>query len=566
VYPGKQSAYFTSMPMIRKPDFWNVLYPTIETEKSDVISHWAILGILVLIFGVAAWARFSISPVPFFNPDAMGYVGPVLSNAISGEMNQTHYRGFFYPLFLRFLMNSGESLGLVTLVQHLGGLASGLLWWLIWSSWSARLHNGWLRRAIAPMIGLFLLLVYLWSANTIFLEHSIRPESLFPLFALAQVLFTCWSLTLATLGQRFLTAAVGCTFLAIWSGCTAVALRPSWSLAWVGFAFMLLFLIRCVGWKSRSLWSIFAAVLTAILSWKVFVFAAEHAFSWKKESNPSDILAKALVAVHAPQIIDFWTAPARWENLSVENQEFLMRLQQGVEDSRERQHGYHRLGFDPDYIWFRTDILLALPVPWEEHVDYLMSWYRPLLLHAPWLLLPKLQQQFLLATIPTPKILYSNSIQPRKHYVRSLQDLEHYRESRPPEFMAPLNVYYATLGELVEESPERDQISPTVNALFLQLIQFSLIPALLFSLLAGLWFLLPGKAGVSVRAEPAIWSAFFLGGLATVAVVHSFDINRYQHALVPFQLLVAGGGLGLILPAVQRFLHARVALLAQKIS
>jgi hypothetical protein len=533
-------------PICKRPGFYNALFPEMGSGKLERICRWLVLGVLILIFGVATWARFSIYPAPFFNPDAMGYAGPGLHHIVEGEMKQTHQRGFFYPLFLRLVMEPGTNLRLITLVQHLAGLAAGLLWWLVWSSWCARLPFGWLRRAIAPGIGLFLLLIFLWSSHTIYLEHNIRPEALFPFFAMAQILLAGWTFVLATSQPRFPKLAATSAFFAILAGCAATGLRPSWILAWLGTATMIALLFRFLGWKAPALWGIIASCICGFLFWKVSMTGAERALSWKKDPAPNDFLAKTLVSVHAPQIIDFWLQPGKWENLAPGDRDFLSRLQQGIFDSQQRKHSYQNLGFDPDYIFYRTDILRALPVPPEDHIDYLMSWYLPLVTSPPWILLPKVQKQFFMAAFPNRKNLYSDSIKPLKFYARSLDDLKHYQETRPKELMDPWNSYFENIKKLSVEAAEKEKVSPTVNGLFIQMIQFSLLPAWLVSIVCGFWFLFTKGKSTYFMFDAFIWAMFLLGAVTTVAIVHSFDIDRYQHALVFLYLLVSGSGVVLL--------------------
>ena len=425
----------------------------------------------------------------------------------------------------------------------------------------ARWPEGWVRRIVGPVLGLFLLLIFLWSTQGIALEHNVRPEGIFSFWALSQVLLTGWVFILATSTPAFPRAAMGVAFLAVLAGCGAQALRPSWVLAWVGPATMVFLLMRCLGCKARRMWGILASMGFAFLFWKAFLASSEQAFSWKKEAAPSDILAKALVSVHVPQILAYWTDPERWAALSETDRDFLLRLQQGMLDSQKQRHSYAILGFDPDYIWFRTDILSNLPVPPEQHISYLMSWHRPLLLRSPWLLWPKVQRQILVVSFPSPKILYANSLETRRLYERSLAELELRCEQLPSAMMIPWEPYREKLQMLAQEAPEKQTLTPTMNRVFLEMVQFAFLPALLFSFLAGVGFLLWGNKGEQFWVEPALWASFFVGAVATVAVVHSFDIGRYQYALVPLHLLVVGGGVALILLRAEKFLRTRLSRL-----
>lgn len=499
--------------------------------------------LLVLIFLVAAWARFSLPPVPFFNPDALGYAGPGLYHSVEGEMRQTNQRGFFYPFFLRLVMFGGEDLRWLTVVQHCFGLLAGLLWWLVWISWCGRLPLGWMRWGAGPGLGLFLLLVFLWSARGILLEHNVRPEAVFPFFALGQIAFTGWACLLwagPPAYGKYGKAAGVCLFFAVCFGAAATGLKPSWILAWSGLACALVFVVWQKEGRMPRLVGFFTALLAAAATWAGAMHLAKHQLSWKLSKEPADFLSKTLVSVHAPQIVAFWRDSGR--ELSGEEEAFLARLEQGISESRQHRHSYFNLGFDPDFIFYRTKILNQVPVPPEQRADYLMGWYKGLLLQAPWRLLPKIAHQFWYAYTPNPSHLYADSLPVAQLYKRSLFDLEYQETHRPAALFAPWKPYLERTRELADGAPKKTRLSPPVNNLFLQMIGLFLPVALLLCLGGGIWFLARGSLENRIFVEPALWAAFSVGAVATVAIVHSFDIDRYQHNLTFLHLLVAGGG------------------------
>jgi Dolichyl-phosphate-mannose-protein mannosyltransferase len=132
-----------------------------------------VLGALLRVVFMLAW-----SPAFMGFPDAVAYVAGAIRSPWD---DPTHEAG--YAFFLRDLHALGGQLWPTILIQHISGLVSAVLWWLIIRRCGGR---PWLALLPAAVIAL--------DGGEMFLEHSTLSESLFILLLSGGLYFAVRSL------------------------------------------------------------------------------------------------------------------------------------------------------------------------------------------------------------------------------------------------------------------------------------------------------------------------------------------------------------------------------------
>jgi hypothetical protein len=152
------------------------------------------------VFLLAAWYRYHWPAAPFLDADGWGYLWSGLKKLTGGHFELIFGREYVYPALV---MGELFVFGFdgITYVQHALGLLSGVLLLCCCHliDGIARDRSASAENRVRPCwTGLGLTAIYLGNFNTFFYEHTIRPEGIFPCFALASVLLNL----LMIAGQR----------------------------------------------------------------------------------------------------------------------------------------------------------------------------------------------------------------------------------------------------------------------------------------------------------------------------------------------------------------------------
>jgi hypothetical protein len=512
---------------------------------------WVALGCLLAF---AAWLRFTLPAVPFADPDTYGYLNPGLNWLRSGVFQQTHGRSLFYPLFVAVLLKTTGSFSAIPLCQHVLGVSSGLLWWMLWRGGVRWLPPGFCRAWLAPLIGLAGLAVYLFGAELIVFEHSLRPEAIFPFFALAHLaaLYACVRRVLEGADRVWVVAGLGALALGLDS--VVLSLKPSW-----GFASLVApaVLVGCFFLRTarRGRLALAAAiVLGGGIVW-ILNGALPRALHWKPDQFARLFLPQTLVSVHADKIV----AEFERGTLDPREVEFAGRFARAFERSfaGEGVQPYVTLGFNPDFILYESGVFQSLPVApdtVESRRDYLLGLYFRSLRARPWDFAAKWGGELLRLYRPGHKQLFRAGIRQRKEYeyTGSQAWLAHPQPNpgSPPWLEAALEDYRAQLQEARVAAPAEHRTCPVgpkthkkYGVPILKAAAWALGPIILGIPFLGLCcggrfrdlrrFLGFGCVGV----------AFSLGAGLTVAIVHSFSIERYSAVLLFLHSLLLGVGL-----------------------
>ena len=141
--------------------------------------------------------------MPFADSDTWGYLGPAVEHSQGHGFPQIYGRAFLYPSFLWAVLTCFHHFAAITVVQHVLGLGSGIVLWWAWENLRAILPRGWIYRAIHYTVGLFALTWLLVNNTTVYYEHRLRPEALFPLVTAATLWLAIRAFTLPAESRTF---------------------------------------------------------------------------------------------------------------------------------------------------------------------------------------------------------------------------------------------------------------------------------------------------------------------------------------------------------------------------
>lgn len=526
-------------------------------ERFRRIRSWLIWIALGCLLTVAAWLRFTLPLVPFADSDSYGYLNSGLTWLRSGVFEQTHARSLLYPLFVAVLLKTTGSFSVIPLCQHVLGVSSGLLWWMIWRGGVRWLPPGFCRAWLAPFIGLVGMAVYLFGADSIFFEHSLRPEAIFPFFALAHLaaLFGCVRRVLEGDDRGWAVAGLGA--LALGLDYVLLSLKPSW-----GFASLVAPAVLAVCFFLRRAKRDRLA-LAAACGLGVFIVWILHGvlprgLHWKPDQFSRLFLPQTLVSVHADKVV------AEFERGALEphEMEFAGRLGRAFEGARAGKgvQPYSTLGFNPDFILYESGVFQSLPVApdsVEARRGYLLGLYFRSLRARPWDFAAKWGGELMRLYFPQHKQLFRASIPERRRYQYTgsqtwlaPSDPDSPGPTHPLWLHAALEDYRARVQWAQAVSPKEHWTSVVgqktykkYGVPFLKCLAWALGPILL-----GIPLLTVscGRRFRDLRrflGFGCVGVAFSLGAGFTVAIVHSFSIERYSAVLLFLHALLLGFGL-----------------------
>lgn len=496
----------------------------------EPVFRWMAAIVLVLLLTYNAWQRFSLPLTPVLDPDSPGYLNPALSQLSGHGLQQTQGRSFLYPVLVLGVLNATGDLNSIVVMQHIASLLAAIAWMGIWVVWSSFLPPGWIRSVFAPFAGVISVGIYLTGAESILFGLQVRPEAVFPLAAILQILFLMLFIKGQWPGDReasFPLALAGGVGAVIFSA-AACNLKPSW-----GFAILLTPLVLALGILFRPAGqSIVRAALPLIsgcLLTLVLVAGIPAALHWKRDEASKSFLAMNLFAVHANIILDYLQGEADAGRATPEEAGFCDRLRSGIQESRSQLGRYVLLGHNPDYLMYLSQTLVQIPrvsTP-EERRDFYFRTLFCSMARFPGRYVAKWLTQLRAAAFQDPKYLSRASANLKKLYSASIPFSNAQYPDLRPDLALSLSRTNSETSALVSGLPDNVATGPK------WLKKAGAVGAVLYpaSLLAGLILLLAAPFLFrdhlrAVLVASLVSAAAFLSAM-TVAFVHSFDIDRY---------------------------------------
>lgn len=503
-------------------------------NQSDVLFDLLVLCAAVAIVLGGLIVRARLPAIPLADGDTWGYLRPALAWLSGFGFQQTFGRDWLYPALLAGILKIGGDFSAITYVQRFLGLAGIFIFWLAWRSWLRLLPA---RKPVwmCFVLTLFLLALYALSPQQALLENTIRPEGMLAFFEMAY-LYCLISFFLAR--WRFRETGSAIVFGAATLGLSYVVLllKPSW-----GFSLGFTFLWLLAGAFGNATWRMRFGPLLGGAAAFVLLLSLPKLLGFQKDAQL--FLPFTLVSIHSEQILE--TRPVvvspGAHNAGVPDQIFYEELAKAYRPAKENPDHYNALGFDPDYIQYRSGFFSTIMQKegWSDremaaacYSAYFRAWVQ-----APGSMLEKIWKQLGLFVFPRAGDFYTTaqSIDLNNALANSRQFLPDSELSA--EVQKTYHSYLQTL-----ERPEGNVSHPLGFRLLARLAHFlawsiSWLQATFFAVII---FVCLSRKGRTLRLAGfvilAVLAATY-GNVLTIALLHSLDVVRYRVSYAPGFLL-----------------------------
>jgi len=494
------------------------------------LSGWLGWGILLGLLLYGAFLRYDAGALALADSDSWGWLGAAL-HALGGDgLRETFEREWLYGAFVSAcLWLTGSFSGLVV-VQHLLGLAAALLMWVTWRFWSSSFPRRLLLDVISPVFGLFAVFVFLQNPSIIVLEMSIRPEAILTFCGISQLLCVSaychfrWRENRPGRATAFGALAVVLAYVLF-------VLKPNWALAmplttWPVFAGMIGSRRELPARLAAPVAGIVLAIMAVWLPGRLLLI---------RSPETHVVLPMTLFTIHADIIRESMRAELASSAITPERKHFLIdflsRLDRELAKAKIGKIYYDRLGFDPDYLMYRSSLFPALEQQGMSRAD-IASFCRESFLSAlarePGGYARKVGRQFAYFVFPDRVTFYRRRIDLAPMAGNSLHVLP---EALPPYLSPSTRALYDSYRErLVRASVDpRDISGLRVLQDVLETWSFLALPVVLVFALCALASLSPA---FSAYRFPALLSVLFFsapsGNALTIALVHALDNSRFR--------------------------------------
>ncbi len=504
----------------------NQLFP------SGLLPVCAVIGVMIGGLIVRLWLPI----LPLSDGDTWGYLRPALHWLSGLGFQQTYGRDWLYPALLAGILKISGDFHAITYAQRFLGLAGILIFWAAWRSWLRLLPMpGPIARRICFAVALLLLALYALSPQQALLENTIRPEGMLAFFEMAYLYCLVsffigrWKLRRTGLAIAFGAATLGLSY-------AVLLLKPSWGFA-LGFSFLCL---MAGGFGQATPLMRFGPLLGGVAAF-VILFFLPKLLGFQKDAQL--FLPCTLVSIHAEQILE--TRPDMISpgahNPGVPDAEFYEELAKALRPAKENPGGYNALGFDTDYIQYRSGFFSSIVKKegWSDrelavacYSAYFRAW-----LQTPWSMLQKLGRQFSVFLFPRAGDFYTTA-----KSVDLNHELAASRPFLPDDQLSPdTQKIYQSYLQILERS-EGNLSHPLGLRILSRLASYLAWSS--FWLQAGFFatmiVIYLNRKGRTLRlagfAIVAVLSATY-GNVLTVALVHSLDVVRYRVSYAPGFLL-----------------------------
>ena len=506
---------------------------------------------VVILFGLAAWRRFTLPLDPIADPDTWGYLSPALRKLTGAAFGHTSGRNFIYPGFVYLLLKVFRDFRAITAAQHVLGLVAGGMLLLTWHRARVFLARPRVSRGLYYVIGLVAAAVFLLASEPLHLEMQLRPEGLcafvfsINLYVLAQFTACC-----VFEHRRVATAVYGVA--GMFTSVLLASVKPSFMLV----SFLVLLPMGMLFFQQDQLWQKVVIGVGGAAS-VLLLWLPEHFLS-RNDRVSQTFLPTTLFVIHANLIRDQIADDVARNAKLPYSPEWLRRIQAelSMELSKSGNH-YKTLGFDPDYLMYNhTSIVAQLRKEFNGDVPAVCRFYRFYYLriwhHRPVRVLEKIVRQLAIFYVPKCGAYKSrNLVSLADEYRRGVASLgsESYRKTwtaYPPalQFMDRTQL-------LTENSPVLRQ--PAYIGKLLDILAATYLPLLFTTLGFGVMLLFQrrhrSRLGCLVALVLFVYS-YSLASCLEVATIHSLENPRYMIVQMYFAILAQFLALWLIFEVV----------------
>ncbi len=472
------------------------------------------------------------------DPDTYGYLSPAVHLFGNGTYVST-WRNFLYPSFLILVLQVFPHLGFISKVQHIIGLGTAVIIVLTFFRSRVFLPTGKILDGMVRLVALIGAYVYLLSQSPIMLEHSIRPEALFPFASAMNMLIGLEFSRRVFLKQRVDGLTSTWTILLIIGAIGTYYLKPAWGLA-VGasllpLALAWLWIPNQWVWKSLS-------TLTGILL-SVILFAVPTRIL-QRQVNGDFFLPTTLLCTHAQFLQDIIQKDALSLPMKSPERAPMLQFAQDIRTAIQSPH-YKRYGLtlNPDDLMYRGPLEhLASGLQnskWSLEKFCYYYYFRSWIEH-PLAQIQKVEKQMAYFYSPKKVNIYTpnHSLDPLDQYHISLKAMHdtHYAKWQPLDtYQKSLqNPHFAT--SLDPHLPHGMRwLMRLLNNLFLAFLLLSLVGVTIVFFGNDLYRKLLPAALCSLYL-----SSFNFSNCLTISVVHMMSVSRYHFNQISMSVLSQG--------------------------
>jgi hypothetical protein len=491
-------------------------------------------AVAVILGGLIVRARLPIAPLA--DADTWGYLRPALSWLSGLGFQQTYGRDWLYPALLAGILKISGDFCAITYVQRFLGLVGILVFWLAWRSWLRLLpphKSQW--RWICFFFAVLLLALYGLSSQQALLENSIRPEGMLAFFEMGY-LYCLISFFAARWRSRRAAAAIAFGGAALALSYVVLLLKPSW-----GFSFAFTFLLVMASAFGRTARLIRFGPLLGGAAAIMLIFSLPRLLGFQKDAQL--FLPFTLVCIHTAQILQSKpeVVSPGVHNPGVPDSLFYEELDKAYREAQEEPGHYHTLGFDTDYIQYRSGFFSTIMQKegWNDreiaaacYSAYFRAWRQ-----SPLSMLQKMWKEVRLFLFPRAGDFYTTT-----RSVELNHELTCSRQFLPEDQLSPdvQKIYQSYLQRL--ETPAKGPVHPH-GLRILSKLAFYLAWAsfwLQLAFFAGLAVICWDRRGRAWRLAGFVVVAVLFatyGNVLTIAVVHSLEVVRYRVSYAPGFLL-----------------------------
>ena len=417
--------------------------------------------------------------------------------------------------------------------------------WLTWRTWSTLFPKHIAFEVASVITGLFVVAIYLFSPIALTLELSIRPEGIMAFIAFLQLYCITNYCKFRWYEPRPIASAVSGA-LAVPLAYALFVLKPNWLLA-VPATTLPIFvglIGDTVSLKVRLLTPIlgvFLVLITLLLPGRIFFIPT---------TDTRVVLPMTLFTIHADVIHEDMARELAAPGTPQERRRFLDAFfpvfDREMQTAKTLARSYPRLGFDPDYLMYRSSVFPFLENTYAMSRKEIAAFCRGSFLSAvrnqPFGYGRKIVTQLGYFLFPDDGTFFRARIKMGKLYDYALTTIPESLDEAISKQVKDLYESYrqSVIGQ-AGQSASIEVFRPfasllravAASAFWIEIAFFlSLTACLLLGSLAPLR--LPGFVALVFFSAPA-------GNALTVALVHALDNSRYRGSYGPLLLLALAG-------------------------
>jgi len=312
---------------------------------------------VAVIFAFAAWERFALPLDPIGDWDLWGYLAPALRKLVGGEFGHTYGRNFVYPAFIFSILRVFRDFRAIVIAQHLLGLLAVAIFLVTWRRARVFMPDSRLSHAVHDGLGLLAATILLLAAEPLRAEMQLRPEGLCAFLVSLNLYFAIQFMACCFVEKRP-RASVGHGIGTVFTAILLASAKPSFALiaAIACLPVAILFFRR--GWFKEKIALGIGAILGAAL------LVVPEYFLGRDDQLGRPFLPATLFVNHADLIRDQMADDLQRGASVPYSREWLERVHATLRTElakslAARPDHYWSLGFDPDYLMYNPDSIVA---------------------------------------------------------------------------------------------------------------------------------------------------------------------------------------------------------------